>query len=85
MGGSGVGCVVQIGFSVTGEDRTHKKRTGRGDGGENQCGVKGRAQNEALTVIQSLSSFLTLDKVIGPCFFDCKMDDLMTSRVFFTN
>lgn len=44
------------------------KGRSRGDGGENHCGMKGRAQNGTLIVIQSLSSVLTLDKVNGLLF-----------------
>lgn len=40
----------------------------RGNGVEKQCGMMGRAQNGVLLMIQSLSSFLTLDKIIGPLF-----------------
>lgn len=40
----------------------------RGDGGEKQRSMRAGAQDGVLTVTQSLSSFLTLDKVIGPLF-----------------
>lgn len=44
------------------------KGQGRGDGGEKQRGMRAGAWDGVLTVTQSLSSFLTLDKVIGPLF-----------------
>lgn len=41
---------------------------GGGDGGQQPCGMMGRVWNRVLLRIQSISTFLTLDKVsnLGP-------------------